>query len=349
MGLKRRILVVFTSGTINSGFNEKTKFVRPNEKTYRLLHQYIKKSFREPDVDLVFLQPIGVPGEDSSNIHPGHWIDITMAIAEEIRMGIDGILILFGTDTMAYFSSWLSLCFPYISIPIILTGSQLTLDYQTEDVTVNLTGAFQVVLSEFPGVWIYCNWKLIPGDRAHKSRASHPDMYIANDGKTVDFEPKPPKKEESINSRTRKEYKITEYLKNILETSVQQARKSSAQIRWILCVPGVEPEIPQDKKMICLYGFGAGNAPESVLKSLAASYPQLEKPLIIACSQAERDIKKPEYYENVGIAGLAKNGFKVWGQLDYPIEFIHSLAVFSLLASPNHPEIILSNYLEGPY
>ena len=193
MAKKKKILFIFTGGTINSGYNENTKFVRPNKKTFSLLHKYIEKSFHDPDIELLFREPLGVPGKDSSNIHPGNWIDITTIIAEEIANGINGILILFGTDTMAYFSAWLSLCFPDINIPIIITGSQLTLDYKTEDITVNLSGAFQVVISDFPGIWIYCNWKLIPGARAHKSRASHPDMFIASNDKVVDFEPKLPR------------------------------------------------------------------------------------------------------------------------------------------------------------
>jgi len=70
---------------------------------------------------------------------------------------------------------------------------------------------------------------------------------------------------------------------------------------------------------------------------------------IIACSQAEGDIKKPKYYKKVGIAWLAQDGFKVWSQMDYPIEFIHALACFSLLVSPDTSESTLSKYLEGPF
>jgi len=346
---KKKILFLFTGGTINSGYNQNTKFVRPNEKTFHLLHNYIKKTFQDPNIELVFREPLGIPGEDSSNIHPGKWMNITEVLSEEIEKGIDGILILFGTDTMAYFSAWLSLCFPDLHIPIIITGSQLTLDYKTEDITVNLSGAFQVVCSDFPGVWIYCNWKLIPGNRAHKARASHPDMFIASNDKAVDFEPELPQQNQKEDFKSPREYHPEKEIESFLHYTPKKIETIYEKVEWLMCVPGVKPRIETDKEIICIYGFGAGNAPSNVLDYLASTYQNREKPTIIACSQAERDTKKPEYYESVGIATLAKKGFKVWGQLDYPIEFIHSLAVFSLLSSPEDPAPILSKYLEGPY
>jgi len=349
MGQKKKILFVFTGGTINSAFNQNSKYVSPNIKSFHLLRNYIKKSFQDQNTELIFREPLGIPGADSSNINPVHWVEITGVLLEEMKKGIDGILILYGTDTMAYFSSWLTLCFPYIDIPIIITGSQLTLDYKTEDVTVNLSGALQVVCSDFPGVWIYCNWKLIPGNRAHKARASHPDMFIANNDKAVDFEPKLPQQNQRESFQSGKEYPLSEEIKSILHYTTQKIKTIYEKIEWLMCVPGGKPKVGASKKIICIYGFGAGNAPRNVLDYLDSHYLNKAKPFIIACSQAERDTKKPEYYESVGIAGLAQKNFKVWSQLDYPIEFIHSLAVFALLYSPNNPEKILSKYLEGPY
>lgn len=117
-----------------------------------------------------------------------------------------------------------------------------------------------------------------------------------------------------------------------------------------MCLPGIEQELlSQDKRIVCIYGFGAGNAPTRVLNYIRNFYIDKTKPCIIACSQAERDIKKPKYYKNVGIAWLAQDGFNVWSQMNYPIEFIHALACFSLLVSFDDPGYILSKYLESSY
>ncbi|MEN3190110.1 MAG: asparaginase domain-containing protein [Atribacterota bacterium] len=42
-----------------------------------------------------------MPGEDSSNLHPEQWVIITSVIVEELQKGLDGVLILYGTDTIS--------------------------------------------------------------------------------------------------------------------------------------------------------------------------------------------------------------------------------------------------------
>ena len=184
----KRILVIFAGGTIASGFQGNTKFAAPDANNFKSIHKTVKKFFKDKSIDEVICrEPLGIPGKDSSNIHPGYWLKITALISSELKKGLDGVLILYGTDTMAYLSAWLKVCFPKIPIPIIVTGSQLTLDYLPGDVLVNLRGAAQVVCSDFSGVWIYCNWKLIPGDRAHKAHALHPDIFTALNSMPVYF------------------------------------------------------------------------------------------------------------------------------------------------------------------
>lgn len=349
MQCKKRILVIFTGGTIVSGFQGKSRVASPNNRSFKSLHAYVKKFFEDKNVELICRGPMGIPGEDSSNLAPEHWMKITSIIIEELHKKLDGVLVLYGTDTMAYFSSWLSLCFPEVTIPIIITGSQLTLDYMPEDVTVNLHGAAQVVCSGFPGVWIYCNWKLIPGARAHKAHALNPDIFAATNGTPIYFSPDWALRNKTETFPSKIKYVPPEEINKILSYTLREARDIFKKISWFMCTPGVEQKLSEDKKIICIYGFGAGNAPTRVLNYFRSFYLERDKPLIVACSQAEGDIKKPKYYKNVGIAGLAKDGFKVWSQMDYPIEFIHALACLSLLLSFDDPGSIFSKYLEGPF
>ncbi len=345
MKKKKRILVIFTGGTIASGVHNKV--TGPDTKSFQSLYSYIKKFFQYRDVDLICHEPWGIPGEDSSNLDPGHWLKITSIIVRELEYGLDGVLILYGTDTMACLSSWLSLCFPNIQIPIILTGSQLTLDYIPEDVTVNVPGAAQVVYYHFPGVWIYCNWKLFPGKRAHKAHAIHPDVFTATNGMPVYFNMEWALKDRKDTSKA-VSYYAPDWLKRMLDYPAEKVRSVCKQISWLMCLPGIEPSVNSTKKIICIYGFGAGNAPTEVLDYLREKFKaKKKKPNIIACSQAEGDIKKPDYYQKVGIAWLAQNGFKVWSQMDYPIEFIHALACYALLIDMDNPDVILARYIQG--
>ena len=343
----KRILVIFTGGTIASSFQKKG--TGPNKKTFQPLYSYIKKFFHKKNVDLICYEPWGIPGEDSSNLDPSNWLKITSIIVKELKNNLDGVLILYGTDTMAYLSAWLTLCFPNIPIPIILTGSQLTLDFIPEDITVNLPGAAQVVYNNYPGVWIYCNWKLFPGNRVHKAHAIHPDIFIATNDLPVYYNMDWNSNNKNKNSNSIS-YKLPEYLKTVLNYPAEKTIKMIRKISWLMCTPGIEPELNSKKEIICLYGFGAGNAPTKVLDYLKEIYQnKKKKPCIIACSQAEGDVKKPNYYKKVGIAWLSKDGFDVWSQMDYPIEFIHALVCYSILINPVDPGRILSQYIQGPF
>jgi len=345
----RRILVIFAGGTIASGFQGDTKSAGPDSENFESLHDSVKEFFKDKAVDEVICrEPLGIPGKDSSNIHPGHWLTITSLITSEIKKGLDGVLILYGTDTMAYLSAWLKICFPKITIPIIVTGSQLTLDYLPGDVMVNLRGAAQVVCSNFVGVWIYCNWKLIPGDRAHKAHALHPDIFTALNAMPVYFNPEWALKENNL-LKIKKNNAYSSRVDRILEYTEEEAPNIYEKISWIMCAPGIKPTLNGRERILCIFGFGAGNAPTSILDELRAFYKDKKKPAIIACSQAEGDMKKPNHYNNVGIALLAKDGFKVWSQMDYPVEFIHSLACFSLFASYDNPGKTLSKYLKEKF
>ena len=116
----KRILVIFGGGTIVSSFHIRS--TGPDVSAHKSLHNYVEKFFKDKNMELVCLDPWGIPGKDSSNLNPSDWLKITSIIVKELQKGLNGVLILYGTDTMAYLSSWLSICFFKISIPIILAG-----------------------------------------------------------------------------------------------------------------------------------------------------------------------------------------------------------------------------------
>ena len=99
--------------------------------------------------------------------------------------------------------------------------------------------------------------------------------------------------------------------------------------------------------MLGLVGYGAGNVPQRLLRQVEETYAKRDrKPLILACSQAEGDFKNPGAYRNVGIASLSRSGFRVFSQMDSPLEFVHALGCFALLARPEAPEDVLSRHLK---
>ncbi len=77
----------------------------------------------------------------SENIHSSHWTKLAQTVAHYIQMGVDGVVICHGTDTMAYTSAALSFALQNLPIPVILVGSQRSSDRPSSDATLNLINA----------------------------------------------------------------------------------------------------------------------------------------------------------------------------------------------------------------
>jgi L-asparaginase len=342
-----QVSVLLTGGTIASGFGISGK--EPKEQVASRLKGYLKEFFDNKGASIRFREPWGNAGLDSSNLDPGHWYELTRIISEDLSSGSTGFLVLHGTDTMAYSAAWLALCFWGAGVPVILTGSQLTLDYNPDDVTVNIRGAAQALCSKIAGVWVYCNWKLIQGARVHKARASHPDAFVPVNSVPLFFNPEwahgGGNRQSELRGKMRFD-RISESLKTLLSLNPKILRERAARIRWLFCAPGSVPYAGGKERILLLYGFGAGNVPSTVLESIRNRYGTNEKPVIIACSQAEGDVKDPSSYGGVGAALLAQYGFEVYSQMDYPFEFIHALSVYALSVDDENPGSVLSKFLK---
>lgn len=91
----------------------------------------------------------------SEDMEPYHWMTLAKKIDDEIRSGVDGIIITHGTDTMHYTAAALSLMVQNSPIPILLVGSQRSSDRGSSDAAVNLLCAAQFIAkSDFSGVAI---------------------------------------------------------------------------------------------------------------------------------------------------------------------------------------------------
>ena len=113
---------------------------------------------------------------DSSNIQPEEWQTLAKAVTEALETA-DGVVITHGTDTMAYTASALSFMLMGIRKPVVLTGSQLPLQFPFSDAPVNLEEAFHVAAHAAPGVYIVFHHKVIYGTRAVKMRTLSYDAF----------------------------------------------------------------------------------------------------------------------------------------------------------------------------
>lgn len=117
---------------------------------------------------------------DSSNMQPEEWAQIAQRVYER-RMDYDGIVIIHGTDTLAYTASALSFALQQIEIPVVLTGSQVSIENPIADATENCRAALHMAASGCPGVYVAFNRKIIMGTRASKVRTRSFDAFESID------------------------------------------------------------------------------------------------------------------------------------------------------------------------
>ena len=184
----KKILMLGTGGTIASEMT--TEGLSP-ELTPAQLLKYVPAIKDICDVDCISLFNM-----DSSNIHPEHWLAVAKAIKENYE-SYDGFVISHGTDTMAYTAAALSYLVQGSPKPIILTGAQKPINYDSTDSKLNLTDAFVCASSdELAGVNIVFSGRVILGTRARKtcsksyaafSSINYPDVGILLDHKLMRY------------------------------------------------------------------------------------------------------------------------------------------------------------------
>lgn len=132
----RSILILYTGGTI--GMKETAKGYAP-DKGYiekqlgRILSLYPSESNKIGKYDFISFDPL----LDSSNMKPKDWNKIIKTIRDHYS-DYDSFIVLHGTDTLAYTASALSFAFRGLTKPIVVTGSQLTIEKLKNDGRNNL-------------------------------------------------------------------------------------------------------------------------------------------------------------------------------------------------------------------
>lgn len=184
---KKRILLIGTGGTIASEM--RNEGLTP-ELTSQQLLVFIPDIFDACQIDCLQLLSL-----DSTNIQPDHWVLMAETIREKYEL-YDGFVISHGTDTMAYTAAALSYLIQGSPKPIVLTGAQKPIGFETTDSKQNLRDAFTVAASDMAGVTLVFNGKVIQGTRARKTRSksfeafssiNYPVLALVQDGRIIRY------------------------------------------------------------------------------------------------------------------------------------------------------------------
>ena len=77
----------------------------------------------------------------SEDMQPEHWKIIAQEVAKEVESGVDGVVLMHGTDTMHYTSAALSFLLQDLPVPVVLVGAQRSSDRGSSDNRINLISA----------------------------------------------------------------------------------------------------------------------------------------------------------------------------------------------------------------
>ncbi len=132
-------------------------------------------SARVPDYVIRDFDPL----LDSANTTLANWTEIARDIADHID-DFDGVIVLHGTDTMAYTASALAYMLEGLGKPVILTGSQVPLVNPRSDGIRNLITAMLIAAHEsIPEVTLFFNQALHRGCRVVKAHAQSYAAFVS--------------------------------------------------------------------------------------------------------------------------------------------------------------------------
>lgn len=336
----REILLIATGGTIAAP--QKDGKAAPDARYAGDLLEMAGNFFSSRGFVVKVARPFGDAGLDSSDIGPEHWVKIASVIDRENSGQLDGVLITHGTDTMAYTAAWMSLCFANDSFdaPIILTGSQRTPDESPFDGEANLLGAARLIADGVKGVSVYFDWKLFDGRRVHKAHTVDIDAFHSLGAPAVSYY----SALQHDSGEKAAPSGLPLNFKKVIALSDSEVAETMSKVSVCYALPGQEPHLSGDEKILIVVGFGVGNIPASYHRAIINTYNKNCKPCIIACSQSEEGERNPFLYRGVGIAELGGSGFTVFKQT-YSLEHAVAAASYAALAA-EEPQQVLPCFLQ---
>ena len=184
----KRILMLATGGTIAS--MESGQGLSPAITSEELLSHV-------PAVgELCQVEAVQLMNLDSTNVGPGHWLEIAGAVRERYDQ-YDGFVITHGTDTMAYTAAALSYLIQDSPKPIVITGSQKSIALNDTDARRNLYDSFLYAADrDSHDVSLVFDGRVILGTRARKERSTsfnafscvdYPERAVIRDGKLIRY------------------------------------------------------------------------------------------------------------------------------------------------------------------
>ena len=172
----QRVRVLYTGGTI--GMQASASGLAPASGFEARMSEHLASQPQLPVPQWSFREMS--PLIDSANMTPAYWLRLRDAIIEAVdKDGCDAVLVLHGTDTLAYSAA--AMCFQLLGLPapVLFTGSMLPAGVPDSDAWENVSGALQALGQGQPhGVQLYFHGKLMAPTRCAKVRSFGRNPFV---------------------------------------------------------------------------------------------------------------------------------------------------------------------------
>jgi len=131
---KQTVTLIHTGGTLGMAPGADSSTLAPGPSLDRILEQV-------PELEeLAHLRLVVAFNKDSTTLEPEHLLTLARLVREQAAVS-DGVVVIHGTDTMAYTASVLGYLLADLGKPVVLTGSQRPLAFVRTDARGNLADA----------------------------------------------------------------------------------------------------------------------------------------------------------------------------------------------------------------
>ena len=254
---------------------------------------------------------------DSTNMEPSHWKLILKAIRENYE-AYDGFVIAHGTDTMAYTAAALSYMIQNSEKPIVITGSQKSIDLEITDAKTNLVDSFLYAEDEqSQGVQIVFGGKVIAGTRAKKIRSKSYNAFESIDYPYL---------------ATVQDMRIMRYIPMLpCQEQVRFYEHMDESIFLLKLIPGISPRVLrflfEEYDCIIVESFGVGGIPASIADEFYRLYQEFPDTVVIMATQVAHEGSDMTVYE---VGNKIKRECGILESYDMPLEALIAKAMWML-------------------
>ncbi|MDD5337239.1 MAG: Glu-tRNA(Gln) amidotransferase subunit GatD [Candidatus ainarchaeum sp.] len=207
----------------------------------------------------------------SEDMHSRHWSVVAQEVANEIRDGAKGVIVMHGTDTLHYTSAALSFALANLPVPVVVMGAQRSSDRPSSDNESNILNSILVAKSDLAhvGVCMHANSNddyafFHLGTKVRKMHTSRRDAF-----RSINTMPLA-----KVDHRNGTVEPLMPYQRRDEKRKLDLQNHFSQNVGMLYSHPGIKPELVSkfaDYDGLVLVGTGLGHVPTNAFNDKLAN------------------------------------------------------------------------------